>query len=63
MPTLFLFGLVMWSSGAIALTSFASTGSSEEARWERGTLGVLALFGFLLTVFAGIRWWRASRRR
>lgn len=60
-PKLLIAGVVVWAVGLFSLTS-ASKGHDIASRTERGTLGVVALTGFLLTVIGGIRYWRARRR-
>jgi drug/metabolite transporter (DMT)-like permease len=60
-PRLLLAGVVVWSSALIARVWFGDRGHTVEARWEAGTLGALALTGFVATSIGAWRWWRMRR--
>jgi hypothetical protein len=60
-PLLLVVGVATWASALAAARFFADRGTTVAARWEAGTLGVLAFAGFVASAVGAWRWWRARR--
>ncbi|NVB82149.1 MAG: VWA domain-containing protein [Kofleriaceae bacterium] len=56
-------GIVIAGAASLSMQVFVSRARTTEARWERGTTGVLILAGVVMAIVGGLRWYRHRDER